>query len=172
MNFRKSADIRVLGSCQSIRPTCVGRHALPVGPQLSKTAGFQNDLNAASLRDIVRNKPPDPTLHSPLEKQRYALSKPKSSKIINKKFQDTKIVLQITKPRDSHRALVSSVEDFAGKRSVPPRPTSHPADVPHYVGRPHAPNAYTPPWMKRQFSKGHAFPLTRPPDARASAKSS
>ncbi|CAA7029164.1 unnamed protein product [Microthlaspi erraticum] len=53
----------------------------------------------------------------------------------------------------------------AGKRSVPPKLTSHPAAIPHFLGRPHAPNAYTPPWMRRHSSQRHLLSLSDPPDA-------
>ncbi|CAA7021104.1 unnamed protein product [Microthlaspi erraticum] len=52
-----------------------------------------------------------------------------------------------------------------GKRSVPPKLTSHPAAIPHFLGRPHAPNAYTPPWMRRHSSQRHLLLLSDPPDA-------
>ncbi|CAA7059709.1 unnamed protein product [Microthlaspi erraticum] len=55
--------------------------------------------------------------------------------------------------------------DLVGKRSVPPKLTSHPAAIPHFLGRPHAPNAYTPPWMRRHSSQRHLLPLSDPPDA-------
>ncbi|KAL1192895.1 hypothetical protein V5N11_013280 [Cardamine amara subsp. amara] len=165
-------DIHVASTRRSTQTTRVDRRAPPVGPDFSETSCFRVDLNVASPRASVKQKAPHPTLYSPRKKQRYALSKPKTSNIINKTFQGTKTVLHLTKPRDYRRALVSSIDDFAGKRSVPPRRMYHPAYVPHYLGRPHAPHAYTPPWMKRQFSERHSFAPTRPPDARASAKSS
>ncbi|KAL1212116.1 hypothetical protein V5N11_018715 [Cardamine amara subsp. amara] len=167
-----SEDIRVASTRRLTQTTCVDRRAPPVCPDFLETACFRIDLNVASPRASLKQKAPHPTIHSPRKKQRYALSKPKSSKIINKIFQGTKTVLQLTKPQDYRRALVSSIDDFAGTRSVPPRRMSHPAYVPHYLGRPHAAHAYTPPWMKRQFSERHPFAPTRPPDARASAKSS
>ncbi|KAL1219447.1 hypothetical protein V5N11_015487 [Cardamine amara subsp. amara] len=154
-------DIRVAGTCRSTHTTRIDRRTPPVGPDFSEAACFRVDLNVASPRAVVKQKASHPTLHSPWEKLRYALSKPKPSNIINKTFQGTKTVLQLTKPRGFRRALVSSIDDFAGKRSVP-----------HYMGHPHGPNAYTPPWMKRKFSERHPFVLTRPPDAHASAKSS
>ncbi|CAA7045101.1 unnamed protein product [Microthlaspi erraticum] len=52
-----------------------------------------------------------------------------------------------------------------GKRSVPPKLTSRPAAIPHFLGRPHAPNAYTPPWMRRLSSQKRLLSLSDPPDA-------
>ncbi|XP_024006610.1 uncharacterized protein LOC112083112 [Eutrema salsugineum] len=41
---------------------------------------------------------------------------------------------------------------------------SHPSAIPAFFGRPHAHNAYTPPWMRR-LSQRHSLPLSDPPDA-------
>ncbi|CAA7014962.1 unnamed protein product [Microthlaspi erraticum] len=52
-----------------------------------------------------------------------------------------------------------------GKRSVPPKLTSHSAAIPYFLGRSHAPNTYTPPWMRRLSSQKRLLPLSDPPDA-------
>ncbi|XP_024015918.1 uncharacterized protein LOC112089174 [Eutrema salsugineum] len=50
------------------------------------------------------------------------------------------------------------------QRSRPHKHRSHPVAIPVFLGRPHAHNAYTPPWMRR-LSQRHSLPLTDPPDA-------
>ncbi|XP_024016588.1 uncharacterized protein LOC112089948 [Eutrema salsugineum] len=62
------------------------------------------------------------------------------------------------------RALGSSIDDIAGNRSRPSKHRSHPGAIPTFLGRPHAHNAYTPPWMRR-ISQRHSLPLSDPPDA-------
>ncbi|XP_024014730.1 uncharacterized protein LOC112088564 [Eutrema salsugineum] len=49
-------------------------------------------------------------------------------------------------------------------RSRSPKHRSHPGVIPAFLGRPHAQNAYTPPWMRR-ISQRHSLPLSDPPDA-------
>ncbi|XP_024010206.1 uncharacterized protein LOC112085245 [Eutrema salsugineum] len=49
-------------------------------------------------------------------------------------------------------------------RSRSPKHRSHPGAIPAFLGRPHALNAYKPPWMRR-LSQRHSLPLSDPPDA-------
>ncbi|XP_024013203.1 uncharacterized protein LOC112087526 [Eutrema salsugineum] len=62
------------------------------------------------------------------------------------------------------RALGFSIDDIAGNRLKPPKHRSHPGAIPAFLGRPHAHNAYTPPWMRR-LSQRHSLPLSDLPDA-------
>ncbi|XP_024009409.1 uncharacterized protein LOC112084493 [Eutrema salsugineum] len=50
------------------------------------------------------------------------------------------------------------------QRLKPPKHRSHPGAIPVFLGRPHAHNVYTPPWMRR-ISQRHSLPLSDPPDA-------
>ncbi|CAA7030263.1 unnamed protein product [Microthlaspi erraticum] len=72
--------------------------------------------------------------------------------------------VEISKDEDAIKESIHMTL-LLGKRSVPPKLTSHPAAIPHFLGRPHAPNAYTPPWMRRHSSQRHLLPLSDPPDA-------
>ncbi|XP_024005011.1 uncharacterized protein LOC112082144 [Eutrema salsugineum] len=51
-----------------------------------------------------------------------------------------------------------NVLDAEGNKSRPPKHRSHLSAIPVFLGRPHAHNAYTPPWMRR-FSQRHSLPL-------------
>ncbi|KAG7530315.1 putative transposase Ptta/En/Spm plant [Arabidopsis suecica] len=46
-----------------------------------------------------------------------------------------------------HPYSLIHLQNSKGKRSRPPIPLSCLADVPNFLGRPHTPTAYTPPWM-------------------------
>ncbi|KAG7579101.1 hypothetical protein ISN45_Aa03g032670 [Arabidopsis thaliana x Arabidopsis arenosa] len=63
----------------------------------------------------------------------------------------------------SHSILLLNSE---GKRSRPPIPKPRLADIPYFLGRSHAPTAYTPSWMMRSFSRKYLLPPSDPPDAR------
>lgn len=149
--------------CRSTHIPCVDRHSWRVEPNLLKKAVSQDVLKDASLRSVPQQRAthlPPPT---PRRKQRYASSNPPPPKFINKNFKGSKTALPLTKPRDSRRELVSSFDDVAGKRSVPPIATAHPSPIHHFLGRSPTPNAYKPLWMRRHLSQRHSFP-SDPPD--------
>ncbi|KAG7583528.1 hypothetical protein ISN44_As08g030360 [Arabidopsis suecica] len=104
-------------------------------------------------------------LHPPPKRLRYSSLPSKPPDFINKTLQFPKTVLRFSKPRVSRRALVLSFDDCAGKRSRLPIPLSCPADVPHFLGQPHTPTAYTPPWMMRGSTRKYLLPPSDPPDS-------
>ncbi|KAG7529567.1 hypothetical protein ISN44_Un133g000010, partial [Arabidopsis suecica] len=119
-----------------------------------------------SVKTVVMSTTAPLLLHPPPEQLRYSRSPPKPPDFINKTFKIFKTVSRLSKPRVSRRALVRSFDDCACKRSIPPIPKSHRAVFPHFLGQPHAPTAYTPPWLIRRFSRKYLLPPSDPPDAR------
>ncbi|KAG7578938.1 Retrotransposon gag domain [Arabidopsis thaliana x Arabidopsis arenosa] len=130
--------------------TSVNRHPRRAESELSVKAVFWAEISAASPGTIATAPLP---LHPPPKQIRYSRSPPKPPDFINKTLKFSKTVLWLSKPRVFRRVLVSSFDDCAGKRSIPPIPESRPADVTYFLGQPHAPTAYTPPWMMRRFSR-------------------
>ncbi|XP_024004828.1 uncharacterized protein LOC112081984 [Eutrema salsugineum] len=140
--------------------------------------GDQNVFDAEKVRDqpeltktstepmtAVDQEAPNIALHPSPPKQRYAPLEPKpnSRDIIGTDSKDAGSVSR-RKLRDYRRALGFSFDDIAGNKSRPPKHRSHPGAIPAFLGRPHAHNAYTPPWMRR-ISQRHSLPLSDPPDA-------
>ncbi|KAG7599242.1 hypothetical protein ISN44_As06g034340 [Arabidopsis suecica] len=126
----------------SVDTTCVGRHPGRAELKLSVQAVFRAAIMAASPGTVATAPLP---LHPPPQQLMYSRSPPKPPDFINKTLKFSKTVLRLSKPRVSRRALVSSFDDCAGKRSRPPIPKPCPADIPQFFGRSHAPTAYTPP---------------------------
>jgi len=69
-----------------------------------------------------------------------------------------------------YRALVLSFDDCSGNRSRPPIPLSCPVDIPHFLGKPHTPTVYTPPWMMRGSTRKYLLPPSDPPDLQTPPK--
>jgi len=78
----------------------------------------------------------------------------------------------LSKPRVSHRALLCSFDDCAGKQGIPPIPESHPSDVLQFIGQPHTPTVCTPPWMMIHFAREYLLPPSDQPDPQTPSKSS
>ncbi|KAG7578888.1 hypothetical protein ISN45_Aa03g030530 [Arabidopsis thaliana x Arabidopsis arenosa] len=133
--------------------------------ELSDKAVFRVGIIAISPGTVFTQRTAPLPHHPPLKQRRYSRSPPKPPDFINKTFKFFKTVSRLSKPRVSHRALVRSFDNCAGKRSIPPIPESRPADVTYFLGQPHAPTAYTPPWMMRRFSRKYLLPPSDPPDA-------
>ncbi|KAG7556934.1 Retrotransposon gag domain [Arabidopsis suecica] len=170
LSYRNSAEIRAAG-LMSIDTTMVSVDTSfdekdlcrPHHLALSNKAVFRAGIIAASPGTVATAPLP---LHPPPKQLRYSLSPTKPLDIINKTFKFFKTVSRLSKLRVSRRALVRSFDDCAGKRSIPPIPESRPADVTYFLGQPHAPTAYTPPWMMiRRFSKKYLLPPSDPPDS-------
>ncbi|XP_024010235.1 uncharacterized protein LOC112085267 [Eutrema salsugineum] len=127
----------------------------------------QSELTKTSTEPVtaVDQEAPNIALHPSPPKQRYTPLEPKpnSRDIIGTDSKDAGSVSR-RKLRDYRRALGFSFDDIAGNRSRPPKHRSHPGAIPAFLGRPHAHNAYTPPWMRR-ISQRHSLPLSDPPDA-------
>ncbi|KAG7564186.1 hypothetical protein ISN44_As10g009510 [Arabidopsis suecica] len=149
----------------SVDTTCVDRHPRQAESEFSDKAVFRTEITATSPETVVTSTTAPLLLHPPPKKLRYSRSPPKPPDFINKTFKIFKTVSRLNKLRVSRRALVRSFDDCAGKQSIPPIPTSHPADIPDFLGQPHAPTAYTPPWMMRHFSRKYLLPPSDPPDA-------
>ncbi|KAG7530825.1 Retrotransposon gag domain [Arabidopsis suecica] len=128
----------------------------------SRYTVFRAEIMAASPGTVATAPLP---LHPPPKQLRYSRSPPKPPDFINKTLKFSKTVLRLSKPRLSRRALVSSFNDCAGKRSIPPIHESRPADVTYFHGQPHALTAYPPSWMMRRFSWKYLLPPSNPPDA-------
>ncbi|XP_024014491.1 uncharacterized protein LOC112088442 [Eutrema salsugineum] len=64
--------------------------------------------------------------------------------------------------QEAHNIMFHSSPPMQRSRS--PKHRSHPGAIPAFLGRPHAHNAYTPPWMRR-LSQRHSLSLSDPPDA-------
>ncbi|KAG7533144.1 hypothetical protein ISN45_Aa08g007760 [Arabidopsis thaliana x Arabidopsis arenosa] len=163
---KSSAENRYAEMVSIDTTTCVDRHPRRKELDPSNKAAFRAAITAASLRTAVTSTTAPLPLHPPPKQLRYSRSPPKPPDFINKTFKIFKTVSRLSKPRVSRRALVHSFDDCAGKRSIPPIPTSHPADIPDFLGQPHAPTAYIPPWMMRRFSRNYLLPPSDPPDAR------
>ncbi|KAG7567104.1 hypothetical protein ISN45_Aa04g000080 [Arabidopsis thaliana x Arabidopsis arenosa] len=142
--------------------TSVGRHPRRAESKLFVKDVFRAKIMAASPGTVATAPLP---LHPPPKQLRYSRSPLKPPDFINKTFKFFKTVSRLSKPRVSRRALVSSFDDCAGKRSKPHIPKPHLADIPHFLGTSHAPTAYTPPWMMRRFSRKYLLPPSDPPDA-------
>ncbi|CAL9232332.1 unnamed protein product [Arabidopsis halleri] len=125
--------------------TCVDRHPQRVEPGLSNIVIFQAGITAISPGTTVTSTTAPLLLHPPPKRLRYSSPPPKPPDFINKTLKFSKTVSRLSKPRVSRQALVRSFDDCAGKRSIPPIPKFHPANVPHFLGRSHTPTAYTPP---------------------------
>ncbi|KAG7530824.1 Retrotransposon gag domain [Arabidopsis suecica] len=119
----------------SVDTTYVGRHPGRVESKLSVKAVFRAEIMAASPGTVATAPLP---LHPPPKQLRYSRSPPKPPDFIDKTLKFSKTVLRLSKPRVSRRALVSSFDDCAGKRSIPPIHESRPADVTYFHGQPHA----------------------------------
>ncbi|KAG7567854.1 hypothetical protein ISN45_Aa04g006930 [Arabidopsis thaliana x Arabidopsis arenosa] len=150
---------------ESIDTIFVDRHPTQAEPAFSNKESFRAGITAMSPGIAVTSTTAPLLLH-PLPKQlRYSRSPPKPPDFLNMNFKFFKTVSRLSKPRVSRRALVCSFDDCVGKRSIPPIPKSRPADVTYFHGQPHAPTAYTPPWMMRRFSRKYLLPPSDPPDA-------
>ncbi|XP_024006450.1 uncharacterized protein LOC112082960 [Eutrema salsugineum] len=127
----------------------------------------QPELTKTSTEPVtaVDQEAPNIALHPSPPKQRYALLEPNpnSCDIIKTDLKDADSVSR-RKLRDYRRTLGFSIDDIAGNRLKPPKHRSHPGAIPVFLGRPHAHNAYTLPWMRR-ISQRHSLPLPDPPDA-------
>ncbi|XP_024009814.1 uncharacterized protein LOC112085105 [Eutrema salsugineum] len=140
--------------------------------------GDQNVFDAEKVRDqpeltktstepvtAVDQEAQNISLYSSPPKQRYAPFEPNpnSRDIIGTDSKDAGSVSR-RKLRDYRRTLGFSIDDISGNRSRSPEHRSHPGVIPAFLGRPHARNAYTLPWMRR-LSQRHSLPLSDPPDA-------
>ncbi|XP_024016196.1 uncharacterized protein LOC112089679 [Eutrema salsugineum] len=127
----------------------------------------QPELTKTSTEPVfaIEQKAQNFMLYSSPPKQRYAPLEfnPNSCDIIKTDLKDADSVSR-RKLRDYRRALGFSIDDIAGNRLKPPKHRSHLGVIPTFLGRPHAHNAYTPPWMRR-LSQRHSLPLSDPPDA-------
>ena len=143
-------------------PTNVDRHQSLVEAESSMIATFQAGITAISPGITVMSPIAPLTLHPSPKRQSYTYHPPKPRDFINKSLKFQKTVLRLRKPRVSQRALVSSFDDWVGKQSRSPIPLSCPADVLDFLGRPHMPTAYTPPWMMRGFTPRYLLPPDPP----------
>jgi len=149
---------------------CVDRHPKRAEPELSNEADLQVQITAISPSTPVKSHTAPLLLHPPPKRLRYSSPPPKPLDFINKTLKFPKIVLRLSKPRVSRRALVLSFDDCAGKRSIPPTPESHPAGAPLFLDKPHTLIAYTPPWMMRGLSSRYLLPPSDPPDPHIPSK--
>jgi len=152
--------------------TYVDRHPKLAELEPSITHALQFQIIADILGHVVTTTNAPLQLHPPPKRQRYSSLPSKPPDTINMTLKFPKTILRFRKPRVSHRALVCSSDDCAGKRSIPPILESHPADVQHFFGQPHTPTTYKPPWMMRHISNKHSLPPSDPPDIKNPTKSS
>jgi len=164
LNCRQTIDGRV-GKWVSIdTPSSIDRHPQHTAPELF----LKTEIDVVSPGRIVKSSTTPLLLIQPPKRLRYLSPLSKLPDFINTTLKFSKTVSQLV----SRWLLVSSFDDFAGKRSIPPILESHPADLPHFNGRSHALTAHTPPWMMRYSSKKHLLPPSDPPDSWTPAKSS
>ncbi|XP_024014466.1 uncharacterized protein LOC112088421 [Eutrema salsugineum] len=127
----------------------------------------QSELTKTSTEPVVaiEQKSQNLMLHSSPPKQRYALLEPNPNTcdIIKTDLKDADSVSR-RKLRDYRRAFGFLIDDIVGNRLKWSKHRSHLSAIPVFLGRPHAHNAYTPPWMRR-LSQRHSLPLSDPPDA-------
>ncbi|XP_024016327.1 uncharacterized protein LOC112089804 [Eutrema salsugineum] len=124
--------------------------------------GNQNVFDAEKVRDqpelikastepvtAVDQEAQNISLHSSPPKQRYAPLEPNPNSCDTIKT-DLKNADSVSrrKLRDYRRALGFSIDDIAGNRLKRSKHRSHHSAIPAFLGRPHAHNAYTPPWMR------------------------
>ncbi|KAG7636042.1 hypothetical protein ISN45_At02g005790 [Arabidopsis thaliana x Arabidopsis arenosa] len=150
--------------------TRVDRHTFLVEEESSPIATFQVGITAVSPSTTVTSRNAPLILHPPPKRLRYSSPPPKPPDIINKTLKFPKTILRLSKPRVSRRALVLSVDDYAGKRSIPPILEFHPADAPLFLDRPNTLIASTPVWMMRGLSPRYLLPPSDPPDPQTPPK--
>ena len=157
LNCRKTAETRTAESVTSVTDL--------VTLVTNLDTKERRDFTATSPSYVANPKIQQSTTQKPATRQRYALpgTKSKPPNLINKNLKGEKAASHLCKQRDFRRMLGVSFDDSAEKRSVPPTVTTHPTDIPHFLGSVHTSTAYKPPWMRRHSSPRHSMSPSVPP---------